>query len=129
MPFTSSEAVIQAFTDLDQVDQKWTNVNPSLTVAELPIYSLAMSTLRQSCEGMNAWSTLYRQCIMLREYAIAAVIQTLSKEEAPQTLQNEASLRDSEDWFVKLTCLSGRPAASTIPEILNYLQSVSVQNH
>lgn len=72
-------------------------------IAELPVYSLAMSTLRQSCEGMDAWSTLYRQRIMLREYAIAAVIRRLCEEEAPQIVEKESTLHNSQDWFVKLT--------------------------
>lgn len=78
-------------------------MNSSLTIAELPVYSLAMSTLRQSCEGMDAWSTLYRQRIMLREYAIAAVIRRLCEEEAPQIVEKESTLHNSQDWFVKLT--------------------------
>lgn len=54
---------------------------------------------------MDAWSTLYRQRIMLREYVIALLIQQASQKYAPVILDDPTSVQDPQDWLVRL-CLS-----------------------
>ena len=112
---TSTDAVVQAFTNLDAIDQQCldrADPNQSITIAELPTYSMAMRTLRRYCEGVEVWNLLYRQRIMLKEQGIAELIQDASQRHARTILDKLSSLHPSgrketpqasRDWLEKLT--------------------------